>query len=128
MFQAIGLTCSLKPQASSLPLKPVAGPAEGPCGKGSFEGTGTPKGSNGEHGPQGGPTANKDQRGPTSNMDPKGVQRRTRTPRGSIVKQGPFDSLPSTNSGQAARSGQGLEIGKPKSVWGSPNSPANWLS
>ena len=38
--------------------------------KGSFEGTGTPKGSNGKQGPQGGPTANR---------DPKGVQRRTRT-------------------------------------------------
>jgi hypothetical protein len=36
--------------------------------KGSKEGTGTPRGSNGEQGPQGGPTANR---------DPKGVQRRT---------------------------------------------------
>jgi len=34
---------------------PVAGPAEGPCGKGSFEGTGTPKGSNGEQGEIGKP-------------------------------------------------------------------------
>jgi len=40
----------------------VAGP------KGSFEGTGTPKGSNVKQGPQG---------GPTSNRDPKGVQRQT---------------------------------------------------
>jgi len=41
---------------------PVAGP------KGSFEETGTPKGSNVKQGPQ---------RGPTANRDPKGVQHQT---------------------------------------------------
>jgi len=48
--------------------------------KGVQRRTGTPKGSNGEHGPQ---------RGPTANRDPKGVQRRTGTPKGSNGEQGP---------------------------------------